>query len=247
MADHRSGEFPAQSGPPTQKPMSFPSATALPRAEGFSLPGSASLRAAERERAPRPLDGLLERCAAGDRAACHELFLSYRAQVSRQVAHLTRLQAEVEDIVQEVFSEVFRSLPGFQGRSSFATWLYRITARASYRYLKRRGPRILPPELRSEAADSSQDPGRDSETRERHVRALAILERLSPKKRLVLTLHDLEGRDAAEIASLVGAPLLTVRTRLFYARREFAAAARRDPVLAEYFQNSEGPEGGGDR
>jgi RNA polymerase sigma-70 factor (ECF subfamily) len=220
--------------------MSVPCATALPRAEGFGLPGSTSLRAVER--APRPLDGLLQRCATGERAACHELFVSYRAQVARQVAHLTRLQTEVEDIVQEVFSEVFRSLPSFQGRSSFATWLYRITARSSYRYLRRRGPRRPPPELLSETAVASQDPGHDSETRERHARALAILERLSPKKRLVLTLHDLEGRDAAEIASLVGAPLLTVRTRLFYARREFAAAARRDPVLAEYFQSAEGEE-----
>jgi RNA polymerase sigma-70 factor (ECF subfamily) len=212
--------------------MSVPYAAALPRGEAFSLP------TARRgvERAPRPLDGLLERCLTGERTAYRELFLSYRAQVTRQVAHLTRLQTEIEDIVQEVFSEVFRSLPSFQGRSSFTTWLYRITARVSYRYLRRRGPRQLPPELRAEPSPDSQDPSRNSETRERHARALAILERLSPKKRLVLALHDLEGRDAAEIASLVGAPLLTVRTRLFYARREFAAAARRDPVLAEYFE-----------
>ena len=218
-------------------------ATTLPGAEAFGLSRPIARRGVER--AARPLDGLLERCAQGDRAACHELFLSYRAQVTRQVGHLTRLQNEVEDIVQEVFSEVFRSLPSFQGRSSFTTWLYRITARASYRYLRRRGPRLPPPELHAERVEATEDPRHDAETRERHARTLAILERLSPKKRLVLAMHDLEGREAGEIAQLVGAPLLTVRTRLFYARREFAAAARRDPVLAEYFRDElqGGPQG----
>jgi RNA polymerase sigma-70 factor (ECF subfamily) len=59
-----------------------------------------------------------------------------------------------------------------------------------------------------------------------------LLDRLSDKKRAVYVLHDLEGVPAAQVAKIVGAPVLTVRTRLFYARRDLAALLRDEPVLA---------------
>ena len=58
-----------------------------------------------------------------------------------------------------------------------------------------------------------------------------ILDGLSEKKRTVFILHDVEGVAAADIGKLVGAPVLTVRTRLFYARREVYAAMASDPAL----------------
>ena len=67
-----------------------------------------------------------------------------------------------------------------------------------------------------------------------------LLEQLAPKKRVVLVMHDLQGIEAARIAELVGSNVLTVRTRLFYARREFEALAKGDAALSEFF------EGGGE-
>jgi RNA polymerase sigma-70 factor (ECF subfamily) len=139
--------------------------------------------------------------------------------------------------VQEVFVELFRSLRNFEGRASFTTWLHRITVRVAYRQLRRATPAPPPPELVYDAAQQSTANGsaQHLEQRERHAHALRLLDRLSPKKRLALLLHDLQGMEAREIARLTGTPVLTVRTRLFYARREFEALARLDPALAEFF------------
>jgi RNA polymerase sigma-70 factor (ECF subfamily) len=59
-----------------------------------------------------------------------------------------------------------------------------------------------------------------------------LLDRLSEKKRIVFVLHELEGLAPGEIAKIVGSPVLTVRTRLFYARRELLALLTQEPSLA---------------
>jgi hypothetical protein len=119
-----------------------------------------------------------------------------------------------------------------------------FTVRATYRHLRRQWKGEPPPEIRMDEGEpqADADPGANAEIRDRQSRALAILEKLSPKKRMVLLMHDLQGIEAAEIAKLVGAPVLTVRTRLFYARRDFAAAAKGDPALAEYFGQDDGAQ-----
>jgi RNA polymerase sigma-70 factor (ECF subfamily) len=192
---------------------------------------------------------LLKDCVTGDSRACERLFVTYRAQVFRHVAFLLRSRADAEDIVQEVFVELFRSLGNFEGRASFGTWLHRITVRVTYRQLRRFTPPAPPPEL---VFDSTQAPSGTAasqhlEQHERHERTLRLLDRLSPKKRLTLMLHDLQGLEASEIARLTGTPILTVRTRLFYARREFEAMARRDPALAEFFATDDEATQGGNR
>ena len=68
-----------------------------------------------------------------------------------------------------------------------------------------------------------------------------LLDRLSDKKRTVFVLHELEGLSPAEIARIVAAPVLTVRTRLFYARRELAAMLREEPTLIGIANDLEQP------
>jgi RNA polymerase sigma-70 factor (ECF subfamily) len=69
--------------------------------------------------------------------------------------------------------------------------------------------------------DRPESPARALERREDQARVYAALEKLAPKKRLVLYLHEIEGRDLKDIAYLVDSNAVTVRTRLFYAKREF--------------------------
>jgi RNA polymerase sigma-70 factor (ECF subfamily) len=92
-------------------------------------------------------------------------------------------------------------------------------------------------------------PDEDAERRER-VRAFGrLLDRLADKKRVVFVLHELEGLPPSEIAQIVGAPVLTVRTRLFYARRELEAMLAEEPTLASLrleSTKSAGAEAGGD-
>jgi RNA polymerase sigma-70 factor (ECF subfamily) len=73
----------------------------------------------------------------------------------------------------------------------------------------------------------------DQVARQRRIAAFErLIATLSEKKRTVFVLHELEGHSPAEIAKIVAAPVLTVRTRLFYARRELMAMIREEPTLA---------------
>jgi RNA polymerase sigma-70 factor (ECF subfamily) len=61
-----------------------------------------------------------------------------------------------------------------------------------------------------------------------------VIDQLAEKKRTVFILHELDGQSPAEISKIVGAPVLTVRTRLFYARRELAEMLKHEPTLAAF-------------
>lgn len=189
----------------------------------------------QRAAAP-PLPDVVARARAGDDAAFHELYVQYRRRVAAQLSHLVA-PGDVEDALQESFVEVFRSISRFEGRSSFDTWLYRIVLRVATRSRKKLARALgearfdEPPER----ADPSDGPLENALTSERGSRTEALLGQLSPKKRTVLVLHDLRGMEAAQIALLLGSNILTVRTRLFYARREFEKLASEDPSLSDYF------------
>jgi RNA polymerase sigma-70 factor (ECF subfamily) len=141
---------------------------------------------------------------------------------------------EAEDVIQEVFFQVFRSLKDFRGQSKFSTWLHRVTVNVVL--MHRRSAKSRPVFADEPVPDSrinaqTIQPDEDMARRER-VRAFRrLLDRLAEKKRVVFILHELEGMAPAEIAKVVGAPILTVRTRLFYARRELEGMLGEEPAL----------------
>jgi RNA polymerase sigma-70 factor, ECF subfamily len=194
---------------------------------------------------PRPPDGqqqLVDRCRVGDKDALGQFYRQYRSEVARNLYRvLGPGRVDLEDVLQEVFIEVFRSIARFRGDSKVSTWLYRICLNVALQRLRKR-KRLAEvgtdegPELRDEAT-----PQRTLEARERMAAVYRILDHLAPKKRVVFVLHEIEGREPKEIAEIVGAPVLTVRTRLHYARKEFYARAGREQVFAP----ASGPTEGG--
>jgi len=175
------------------------------------------------------------RARGGDARAFQELYRVHRRDVARLVARLMGPRAEVDDVVQEVFLQVFRSLVSFRGESRFSTWLHRVTVNVTLMHLRAARSR---PNLSHELTPAHEptspelDSPLDVSARNERLRALyKILDTLSDKKRTVFILHDLEGVQAAQIAAMVDSPVLTVRTRLFYARREVYAAMAADPTL----------------
>ncbi|MBS2028391.1 MAG: RNA polymerase sigma factor [Deltaproteobacteria bacterium] len=181
---------------------------------------------------------VISRAAKGEREMLAELYRRYRGEAMRFIRHAVRHTHDADDILQEVFVEVSRSLRKFEGRAAFTTWLHRVCVRTAVRHMKRRYRQVGEadePTLRPELPDPSATPHEGAETQERARRVQAMIEKIAPKKRMVLVLHDLEGVSPKEISKLVGAPVLTVRTRLFYARKELAAMAVQDPALAEFF------------
>lgn len=191
-----------------------------------------------RERTMTGLDPVVERAQKGDEAAFNQLFRIHRDTVVRVVYRVLgpTPEAEVEDVVQDVFIHVFRSLKNFRGDARFTTWLYRLTTNVARMHIRRKRsrPRYAHVEV-PERADDTDDRVRPDEATEsgRRIAALYdLVQELSDKKREVLVLHDFEGVPAKEIAEIVEAPVLTVRTRLFYARKELYARIAEHPELS---------------
>ncbi len=180
-------------------------------------------------------DDVVRRAAAGEPEAFRTLFLRHKSDVARLVYRMLNAPADLEDVVQEVFVQVFRSLKDFRGQAKFSTWLHRVTVNVvlMHRRSARSRP-VLAEELPGElVADEHQTlPDEDVDRRERMRAFQRLLGKLADKKRVVFVLHELEGMSPAEIADVVGAPVLTVRTRLFYARRELEAMLAEEPTLA---------------
>ena len=180
-------------------------------------------------------DGMVARAAAGDPEAFRTLFLRHKSDVARLVYRMLNAPGDLEDVVQEVFVQVFRSLKDFRGQAKFSTWLHRVTVNVvlMHRRSARSRP-VLTEEIPGELVgdDLQTLPDEDVERRERMRAFQRLLAKLADKKRVVFVLHELEGMSPAEIAEVVGAPVLTVRTRLFYARRELEAMLNEEPTLA---------------
>jgi RNA polymerase sigma-70 factor (ECF subfamily) len=178
--------------------------------------------------------GLVERCQRGDPEAFRELFRAHRQEVARLALRMLGRSSDLEDIVQEVFLQVHRSLREFRHGARFSTWLYRVTVNVVLMHRRAAKSRPVFGEASESAPAVDHSPFADEQVdRRRRVDAFhRLLDRLSEKKRLVFVLHELEGLPPGEIAEIVGSPVLTVRTRLFYARRELLALLAQEPALA---------------
>lgn len=179
------------------------------------------------------VDEIVERAKQGDREAFRELFRRHKTDVSRLAYRMLGSVTELEDVVQEVFLQVHKSLADFRGQSKFTTWLHRVTVNVVL--MNRRAARSRPvfsgEGLSDHEPDCGARPDEEASRRRRLDAFRRVLERLPEKKRTVFVLHEIEGLAPAEIATIVDAPVLTVRTRLFYARREICELMRHEPSL----------------
>ena len=178
---------------------------------------------------------ILQDAASGNAEAFRKIFAKHRSDVQRLVFRMMGARSDLDDVVQEVFIQVFRSLRDFRGQAKFSTWLHRVTVNVVL--MQRRAAKSRPTYAEEAPADVVADEGQvlpdeDAARRERMRAFGRLLDRLAEKKRDVFVLHELEGMSPAEISEIVGAPVLTVRTRLFYARRELEQMWKDEPTLA---------------
>ncbi len=193
--------------------------------------GSATLQSVAE---PPELAALIDYCRTGDKQAFRAIFIQHREHVARVVYRMLGPSADLEDLIQEVFVQVFRSLKDFKAESKFSTWLHRVTVNVVLMHRRHAKSRPVFDVLPLLDSADEQRPKADEEFA-RHERIAAfyrLLNRLTEKKRTVFILHEIEGLSPTEIASTVNAPALTVRTRLFYARRELALLLKEEPYLA---------------
>jgi RNA polymerase sigma factor (sigma-70 family) len=140
------------------------------------------------------------RARNGDRAALESIYRRFEGPVYTLAVRLLRDSHEAEDVLQETFLEVMRSLPRFRGEGSFAGWVRRIAASKAVTRLRRSNVRHCEP-LDAETIVRVGDHGARADGRVDLERAL---DRLSGDARAVLWLHDVEGYTHEEIAALFG-------------------------------------------
>jgi RNA polymerase sigma-70 factor, ECF subfamily len=179
--------------------------------------------------------GLAQRAQAGDRSAQQELFRLLRHGVHGTLYRVLGSNEHMEDLLQDAFIEIFRSLPQYRGESLLNTWADRISARVAFHYLKRRRP-VLEREgalgqVQLHLVGSPED---QVQHREGLKRLYALLRRMKPEHHVALALFLVDGRSLEEVAEITGVSLVAAKNRVSRARRKLYAAARRDQLLTGY-------------
>lgn len=171
---------------------------------------------------------LIRRARTGEEAAFSELVRRYQRQVANLVYLTMGTRDGLEDLAQEVFIRVHRSLPRFNFRSSFFSWVYRITVNLCIDEIrKRKIRRALSLEFLAEGGDqrvldhpAHSTPADDLLKEERRQMVLDGLQALSPMHREVLILREYQDLPYEEIARVLGVSVQAVKSRLFRARTE---------------------------
>lgn len=173
--------------------------------------------------APDQDERLVEAIRAGDPRGFSEI---YRRHLAWAYARLTRLVgpvAERDDLLQEIFLDLYRALPRFRGEARLSTFLHRIVVNVGYEYLaraRRRPPGRFSPAQLDELIEPCASPETMAVERQSVARALALLATLHPKKRVAFTLVVLEGMSLAEAAEVAGVSTDTMKQRVLHARAE---------------------------
>jgi RNA polymerase sigma-70 factor (ECF subfamily) len=171
---------------------------------------------------------LIERCRKNEPGAFEQLYRQHAARVYSVACRLAGSGTEGEDLTQEIFVQVFRKLASFKGEAALGTWIYRLATNHCLDYLRGRDARAR------RSTESFEDEGLTGRSVTGPLRADRIdLERaiakLSPGYRAAFVLHDVEGFEHHEIASILGIAEGTSKSQVHKARiklREYLTATR---------------------
>jgi RNA polymerase sigma-70 factor, ECF subfamily len=170
-----------------------------------------------------PADELLiSRIARGDRLAMQVLFARHHVRIYRFVLRLMRDEMAAEDVISEVFLDVWRQASRFEGRSAVSTWLIAIARFKALSVLRKRREAELDDETAHSIEDTSDDPERVVQKQDKGEKLRECLTALSPEHREIIDLVYYHEKSVQEVAQIVGIPENTVKTRMFYARKKLA-------------------------
>jgi RNA polymerase sigma-70 factor (ECF subfamily) len=188
---------------------------------------------------------LVDRAQEGDDEAFEELVRKYQTRVVGLAYSVVRNADDALDVAQETFIKAHRNLKGFKGKSSFYTWIYRITVNMAIdrdRKRKRRPTHSLEAieERTTESAepifpDERESPHESAADSEMESMVNEAIDALSARHREVVLLREIQGMSYEEIAEVVGCSVGTVMSRLHYARKNLKDRIR--PFLGPEYQS----------
>ena len=177
-----------------------------------------------------PDEELVARTQGGDARAFDQLIVRFSPRLYGLVYNMTSNHEDTNDLLQEIFAKAFRSIKGFQGKSSFYTWMHSISVNMTINFLKKRNRRatmslddvdngiVNDPDFIE--ATSDRDPRHHANLAELQKKLNEAMMKLSIEHRAVVTMFDIQGMPHAEIAKILKVSEGTVRSRLFYAHRQ---------------------------
>jgi RNA polymerase sigma-70 factor, ECF subfamily len=175
-------------------------------------------------------DVLIRRIAVGDKRAMQALFARHNVRIYRFVARLIGPSAIAEDLVSEVFLDVWRKAAQFEGRSQVSTWLLAIARFKALSQLRNRVVDYLDDDTALAIEDPCDDPEVSCEKRDTGALLRRCLAFLTPAHREVIDLVYYHERSMEEVADILQIPEATVRTRMFYARKRLADLLKAEGV-----------------
>jgi RNA polymerase sigma-70 factor, ECF subfamily len=177
--------------------------------------------------APQEIDPLIERCLKGDQRAWDEIVRLYWRKVFNVAYKFVGRQDEAEDLAQDIFLKLFKSLKTFDRRANFSTWLISVSRNLCidhYRSVRREHEVVTHDvDVVSLARPSALDsPQVALERRDRVALLRAALDKLAPSLRTAVMLRDIQELSYQEIAEKLGVPEGTVKSRINRGRTELA-------------------------
>jgi RNA polymerase sigma-70 factor (ECF subfamily) len=175
-------------------------------------------------------EALIARHRAGDPDAFPEIYREHVAAVHRRLTRILGPIAEREDLIQDVFLALHRTLPRFRGDAQLTTLVHRIAINRAYEHLRRqsrRAARLVEGWFFEDVAALHGSPELQSAAREDLTRVFACLARIKPKKRIALLLRVVDGLSFDDIARLVDATPEAVAKRVQHGMRELDALMAR--------------------
>ena len=167
-------------------------------------------------------DMLIVRIGGGDRLAMQTLFARHRTAVYRWLVRLVGNEATAEDLLSDVFLDVWRQADRFQARSSVSTWLMAIARFKALSARRVRKDAELDETIEATVADPSDNPEIMLQKKNRDALVREALNSLSPDHKEIIDLVYYHERSVDECAQILGVPSGTVKTRMFYARKKMA-------------------------
>ena len=199
----------------------LPWAAAAPK-HRQTRPGSPAFACLPRAAQTIPDEALMARIVNFDRSAMHMLYARHHVRVYRFALRVLRDRALSEDVVSDVFFEVWRSADQFEGRSAVSTWLLGIARLKAFSALKRCPEEELDERAANTIEDPADDPASSLERKETDSVLRECLSGLPRGHREIIDLVYFHEKSIAEVAEIVGIPRNTVKTRMFSARKRLA-------------------------
>jgi RNA polymerase sigma-70 factor (ECF subfamily) len=165
---------------------------------------------------------LIGRIAKGDRLAMQVLFARHHVRVYRFVLRLVGNPTVAEDLISEVFLDVWRQADRFEGRSAVSTWMLAIARFKALSALRKKPDEELDEDTAETIEDTADTPEVALEKKDKSTVLRQCLEQLSPEHKEIIDLVYYHEKSVEEVAEIVGIPENTVKTRMFYARKKLA-------------------------